>query len=57
MPLHYIIPVWIVASLIIAALGSKLRFGFWGYFFASMLLTPVIGILLLAAGYPPKAPR
>jgi len=54
MPLHYIIPIWIAASLIIAAMGSKLRFGFWGYLFASILFTPVIGILLLAAGYPPR---
>lgn len=54
MPLHYIIPIWIAASLVIAVMGSKLRFGFWGYLFASLLLTPVIGILLLAAGYPPR---
>jgi hypothetical protein len=54
MPLHYIVPIWIGASLIIAAMGSKMRFGFWGYLFASILLTPIIGILLLAAGYPPK---
>jgi hypothetical protein len=51
---HYIILGWIVASFIIAFMGSKLRFGFWGYLFASLLLTPVIGVLLLAAGYPPK---
>jgi hypothetical protein len=51
---HYVILVWIAASFIIAFMGSKLRFGFWGYLFASLLLTPVIGALLLAAGYPPK---
>jgi hypothetical protein len=54
MPLHLLIPAWILGSLVIAFLGSKLRFGFWGYFFASLLLTPIMGILLLAAGYPPK---
>ena len=57
MPLHYILPIWVAASLVIATMGSKFRFGFWGYFFASMLLTPLIGILLLAAGYPPKQPK
>ncbi|HWB85701.1 MAG TPA: hypothetical protein VG675_16270 [Bryobacteraceae bacterium] len=45
---------WLVGSLLIAALGAKLRFGFWGYLFASLLLTPVIGVLLLAAGFPPR---
>lgn len=57
MPLHYILPVWIGTSVIIALLGSKMRFGFWGYLFASLLLTPIIGFLLLAAAYPPKQPK
>lgn len=57
MSLYYLIAVWITASLIIAFMGSKLRFGFWGYLFSSLLLTPIIGILLLAAGYPPKRNR
>ncbi|EGY25389.1 putative membrane protein [Desulfovibrio sp. A2] len=32
------------------------RFGFWGNFFASMLLTPVVGLLLViaASGKPAK---
>jgi hypothetical protein len=54
MPTHYLFAVWVLGSVIIAFLGSKLRFGFWGYLFASLLLTPVIGVLLLAAAYPPK---
>jgi hypothetical protein len=57
MPWHYIVPIWLGTSLIIAALGSKMRFGFWGYLFASILLTPIIGLLLLAAAYPPKQAR
>lgn len=47
----------ILASLLIATAGRGLRFGFWGYFFASLLLTPVIGLLLLVAAIPPKAQR
>jgi hypothetical protein len=55
MPIHYIIlAAWLAGSVVIAFLGSRLRFGFWGYLFASLLLTPVIGMLLLAAGFPPR---
>jgi hypothetical protein len=50
----YIIAGWIAVSVLIAFFGAKYRFGFWGYLFASLLLTPVIGILLLAAAVPPR---
>lgn len=40
----------IILSLIIAFFGRDRKFGFWGYFFGSMLLTPLIGVLLLLAG-------
>ncbi|WP_022851247.1 hypothetical protein [Limisalsivibrio acetivorans] len=29
--------------------GINKKFGFWGYFFASLLLTPVMGVILLLA--------
>jgi len=45
---------WIFASLLNAWMGAKFRFGFWGYLFASLLLSPVIGALLLAAAVPPR---
>jgi hypothetical protein len=45
---------WLVASFIIAMCGAKFRFGFWGYFFGSLLLTPLAGLLLLLAAIPPK---
>ena len=48
----YVIGLWLAASLLIAIAGSKFRFGFWGYLFASILLSPVIGVLLLAAAVP-----
>lgn len=38
-----------VASFVVAVLGRKRKFGFWGYFFASILLSPIIGLLLVAA--------
>jgi hypothetical protein len=39
----------ILTSLIIARFGAGRKFGFWGYFFASLLLTPLIGVLLVIA--------
>jgi len=49
-----LIVVWLLGSWVIAVLGRRRRFGFWGYFFASVLLTPIIGVLLLAAAIPPR---
>ena len=43
------IPIIVFASLIVGLLGRNRRFGFWGFFFASILLTPVIGLLLVIA--------
>ena len=54
---HYIVIAWLLGSFIIALFGSKFRFGFWGYFFGSVLLTPVIGLLLLLAAIPPSPRR
>jgi hypothetical protein len=52
-----IIVPWILFSIIVGFLGRRLRFGFWGYFFVSILLTPVIGLLMLIAAVPTKAMR
>ncbi len=54
--IHYLVIAWILCSLIIAVFGSRFRFGFWGYFFGSLLLTPIIGLLLLLAAIP-RRPR
>jgi hypothetical protein len=40
---------YIVFSLIIAILGTDRKFGFWGYFFCSLLLSPAIGLIILLA--------
>ncbi|MCC8107636.1 MAG: hypothetical protein LIQ30_01040 [Planctomycetes bacterium] len=40
---------WIAASALVAYLGRDRRLGFWGYFFASLLLTPALGVLLVIA--------
>lgn len=44
--------IWIAASVLIAIAGRHYRFGFWGYLFGSLLLTPVIGLLMLIAAVP-----
>jgi hypothetical protein len=40
--------------LLIGIFGMRRKFGFWGYFFSSLLLTPVIGILLVIGSDPRK---
>lgn len=39
--------VYIVLCLLIAFIGLNRKFGFWGYFFCSLFLTPLIGALVL----------
>jgi hypothetical protein len=36
-----------LACLCVGLLGMKRKLGFWGYFFSSCLLTPVVGLLLV----------
>ena len=42
---------WIVVYLflcfIVAIAGMNRKLGFWAYFFASILLTPIVGILMV----------
>lgn len=35
--------------LLIALLGRHRKFGFWGYFFCSVFLTPIVGALIMLA--------
>ncbi len=42
------IPVaYVILAFFIGYFGRNKRMGYWGYFFASILLTPLIGILLV----------
>ena len=52
-----IIPAWLLGAILVAFFGRNRRFGFWGYFFASILLTPIVGLLMLFAAIPTKADR
>ncbi len=40
---------YILICYLVALTGRNRKFGFWGYFFASILLTPIMGILLVIA--------
>lgn len=39
--------VYVGLCFIIALIGSNRKFGFWGYFFCSLALTPFIGAIVL----------
>jgi len=45
----YVFMIYIALVICIAWLGRDRKFGYWGYLFASLLLTPVIGLLLYLA--------
>ncbi len=48
---------YIAAALIIGLMGINRKMGFWGYFFGTLLLGPIIGLFLLLASdrkVPPK---
>lgn len=49
----------IFASFFVGYYGRDRKMGFWGYFFASLLLTPVLGLLLVIVSEKnkPKAGR
>lgn len=42
----------LILSLIIGYVGRDRKFGFWGYFFGSLLFTPLVGLLLVIASTP-----
>ncbi len=46
--------VYVALAIMIGFFGRNRKFGYWGYFFCSLLLTPIIGLLVLIASYPTK---
>ena len=48
----YIATFYFALSLLVGLMGYDRKFGFWGYFFASLLLSPFLGILLVLASDP-----
>ncbi len=45
--MHILLLLYILASLAMGMMGANRKFGFWGYFFASLLLSPAIGLVML----------
>ena len=43
---------YLLLSLVVAYAGRRRAFGFWGYFFFSLLVTPVVGLLAILGGAP-----
>lgn len=47
--------IYVGLCLILGFVGRDHKFGFWGYFFCSLFLTPLLGVLLVVAS--DKRPR
>lgn len=41
-----ILMIWIVLSVIVGTIGADRKIGFWGGFFLSILLSPLIGFII-----------
>jgi hypothetical protein len=41
------IVVYLLLCFIVAIAGMNRKLGFWGYFFVSILLTPIVGLLMV----------
>jgi len=52
----FLVP-YILACLLIGFMGARRPFGFFGYFVASLLFTPMVGLLLFAAAGENRAWR
>lgn len=50
---------YIVLCFVIGVIGANRKFGYWGYFFCSLFLTPFIGALVLLASdeHPKQADK
>ncbi|MBF0200243.1 MAG: hypothetical protein HQK66_02830 [Desulfamplus sp.] len=42
----------VLLSYLVGLLGKNRKFGFWGYFFCSLMFSPLIGLLLVLASDP-----
>lgn len=52
MPLHIVITAYLGACIVLAIWGRNRKLGAWGYFFSSIMLTPLVGLLLVLASDP-----
>ncbi len=56
---HYAILIFLYLALcvLVAYLGRKRKWGYWGYLWSSVLFTPLMGILFVLAADPPPGRR
>jgi hypothetical protein len=47
-----LITLYLILSYFVALMGKNRKFGFWGYFFLSILATPLVGLLTVISSYP-----
>lgn len=45
---------YILGSLLVATFGRHRKWGFWGLLWASMLMSPLLGLLFVLAGDKPQ---
>jgi hypothetical protein len=38
-----------LSSVVVGWIGRDRKFGFWGYFFCSLALTPIVGLVIVLA--------
>lgn len=58
----WVIVLYVGLAMVIGVIGRNRKLGGWAYFFASLALTPVLGLLMLAVSdprrrRPPAPPR
>jgi hypothetical protein len=44
---------YILLCLIVAFIGRRRKWGYWGYLWASVLFTPLLGLVFVVAADPP----
>lgn len=44
---------YIVLCLIVAMIGRRRKWGYWGYLWSSVLFTPLLGLVFVIAADPP----
>lgn len=54
MPILIIIPFYLLGSMLAGYIGRNTRIGYWGFFFISLIVTPIISLLFLYFSYPKK---
>ncbi len=55
--LAFFIPVYIVLCILVAYLGRRRKWGYWGYLWSALIFTPFFGALFVLAADPPPRPK